>query len=76
MTGRIGVERVDGLAWNPHVGEAVTNDDHTNTYTVNTQTAVPGGTLPLTATLDMTGREVPQAEGTTALGYSGTYSCG
>jgi hypothetical protein len=54
-------------------GEGSRENDGTNTFTSNTCTAVPGGTLPLTGTLDEIGTEVLHDDGTATLDHTGTY---
>lgn len=45
------------------------------TYSSNIHTAVSGGTLPVFGTLDMSGVEMLNDDGTKTVSYTGTYSC-
>ena len=45
------------------------------TYTSNTYTIVPGGTLPVVGSFDTPGTEVPNDDGTESMSYTGTYTC-
>ena len=56
-------------------GEGMPNETGPSTWTSNTHTAVPGGTLPLTGTLDESGTEVVNDDGTVTWSYTGTYAC-
>ena len=56
-------------------GEGMPNETGASTWTSNTHTIVPGGTLSLTGTLDESGTEVINDDGTVTWGYAGTYSC-
>jgi len=56
-------------------GEGMPNEVGASTWTSNTHTVVPGGTLPLTGILDESGTEVINDDGTVTWSYTGTYSC-
>ena len=45
------------------------------TYTSNTATTVPGGTLPVVGSLEMSGTEVLDDDGNKTIAYTGTFSC-
>jgi hypothetical protein len=53
------------------VGDA----DGVNTFSVNTLTVVPGGSLPITGTWDGSGTEVPNGDGSATQATTFTYSC-
>jgi hypothetical protein len=46
-----------------------------DTFGSHTFTTVPGGTLPVVGSLDMSGTEVRNDDGTDTLSYTGSYSC-
>jgi hypothetical protein len=56
-------------------GEGTTDASGVSTFTSNTFTAMPGGTLHLIATIDESGTEDQQGDGTTIMDYPATYSC-
>jgi hypothetical protein len=49
--------------------------DGVNTFSVNDFTIVPGGSLPITGTIDGTGTEVPNDDGSATQATTSTYSC-
>jgi len=49
--------------------------DGVATYTSNMYTIVPGGTLPVAGSLDMSGTEILDGDGNKTIGYTGTYTC-
>jgi hypothetical protein len=53
----------------------VADADGVTTFSVNTFTVVPGGSLPITGTWDGTGTEVPNADGSATQATTFTYSC-
>ncbi|MFV2062642.1 MAG: hypothetical protein ACC726_03900, partial [Chloroflexota bacterium] len=53
------------------VGDA----DGVNTFSVNTLTVVPGGSLPITGTWDGSGTEVPNGDGSRTQATTFTYTC-
>ena len=56
-------------------GKGMPNDVGASTWTSNTHTVVPGGTMPLTGTLDESGTEVVNDDGSVTWSYTGTYTC-
>ena len=56
-------------------GEGMPNEVGPSTWTSNTLTAVPGGTLPLTGTLDESGTEIVNEDGSVTWEYTGTFTC-
>jgi hypothetical protein len=54
---------------------ATTGPDGTDTFSVNTYTIVPGGSLPITGTIDGDGTEVLNADRSRTLSITATYSC-
>lgn len=56
-------------------GEGTNDADDIATFTSNTYTIVPGGTLPVVGSLDLSGTEVPNDDGTETMSYTGTYTC-
>ncbi len=56
-------------------GEGYTDAGGVTTFTSNSFTVTPGGTLDLAGTIDEAGTEVPQGDGTVTLEYRASYSC-
>jgi len=56
-------------------GEGGHDADDRATFSSHTFTAVPGGTLPIVGSLDMSGTEVRNDDGTQTVGYIGSYTC-
>ena len=56
-------------------GEGGHDADNVATFGSNTFTAVPGGTLPVVGSLDMSGTEVRNDDGTNTVSYTGSYGC-
>jgi hypothetical protein len=56
-------------------GEGTHDADGVATFTSKLYTVVPGGTLPIEGTLDESGTEVMNGDGTATQGYIGTYTC-
>ncbi len=57
-------------------GEGFRDETGTQTYTRNTTTFLPGGSLPLAGSYDSPGAEVNHADDTTTGTYTGSYTCG
>jgi hypothetical protein len=49
--------------------------DGVDTFSVNSYTIVPGGTLPITGTIDGPGTDVLNADGSRTQAWTATYSC-
>jgi hypothetical protein len=56
-------------------GEGGHDADDVATFSSHTFTAVPRGTLPVVGSLDMSGTEVRNDDGTQTVSYTGSYSC-
>jgi hypothetical protein len=56
-------------------GEGFTDESGVNTFTSNTLTVVTGGTIPVRGSIDESGPQVPQDDGTVTMAYTATYEC-
>ena len=56
-------------------GEGNNDPSDIATYTSNTYTVVPGGSLPVEGSVETPGTEAPNDDGTETMSYIGTYTC-
>jgi hypothetical protein len=66
-----------GTVYFDYAGGGTLDENLAPVWETNTYTAVPGGTLPITATIDEVGvnAATPNGDGTSTLTYTATYSC-
>ena len=66
------IEKALGVDVETYLGKPVNLDDN---YTAGTMTVLPGGTLPLAATLDLIGTQTEYPDGTGTIPITGSYTC-